>query len=65
MNGSDTFYAAIIPGTYTDVTVMVAANNKYYIAKVKNGKQFKEGEIYTNKSVPVSVKRNRISLMFL
>ena len=56
MNGSDTFYAAIIPGTYTDVTVMVAANNKYYIAKVKNGKQFKEGEIYTNKSVPVSAK---------
>jgi len=54
MNGSDTFYAAIIPGTYTDVTVMVAANNKYYIAKVKNGKEFKEGEIYTNKSVPVS-----------
>ena len=56
MNGSDTFYAAIIPGTYTDVTVMVAANNKYYIAKVKNGKEFKEGEIYTNKSVPVSAK---------
>lgn len=56
MNGSDTFYAAILPGTYTDVTVMVAANNKYYIAKVKNGKQFKEGEIYTNKSVPVSAK---------
>ena len=56
MNGSNTFYAAIIPGTYTDVTVMVAANNKYYIAKVKNGKQFKEGEIYTNKSVPVSAK---------
>lgn len=56
MNGSSTFYAAIIPGTYTDVTVMVAANNKYYIAKVKNGKQFKEGEIYTNKSVPVSAK---------
>ena len=56
MNGSDTFYAAIIPGTYTDVTVMVAANNKYYIAKVKNGKPFKEGEIYTNKSVPVSAK---------
>lgn len=56
MNGSATFYAAIIPGTYTDVTVMVAANNKYYIAKVKNGKQFKEGEIYTNKSVPVSAK---------
>ena len=54
MNGSDTFYAAILPGTYTDVTVMVAANNKYYIAKVKNGKEFKEGEIYTNKSVPVS-----------
>ena len=43
-------------GTYTDVTVMVAANNKYYIAKVKNGKEFKEGEIYTNKSVPVSAK---------
>ena len=56
MNGSNTFYAAIIPGTYTDVTVMVAANNKYYIAKVKNGKEFKEGEIYTNKSVPVSAK---------
>ena len=56
MNGSDTFYAAIIPGTYTDVTVMVAANNKYYIAKVKNGKEFKEGEIYTNKSVPVSAE---------
>ena len=56
MNGSDTFYAAIIPGTYTDITVMVAANNKYYIAKVKNGKEFKEGEIYTNKSVPVSAK---------
>ena len=56
MNGSSTFYAAIIPGTYTDVTVMVAANNKYYIAKVKNGKEFKEGEIYTNKSVPVSAK---------
>ncbi|WP_315558086.1 fimbrillin family protein [Hoylesella nanceiensis] len=56
MNGSNTFYAAILPGTYTDVTVMVAANNKYYIAKVKNGKQFKEGEIYTNKSVPVSAK---------
>ena len=56
MNGSDTFYAAILPGTYTDVTVMVAANNKYYIAKVKNGKEFKEGEIYTNKSVPVSAK---------
>ena len=56
MNGSDTFYAAIFPGTYTDVTVMVAANNKYYIAKVKNGKEFKEGEIYTNKSVPVSAK---------
>lgn len=56
MNGSNTFYAAILPGTYTDVTVMVAANNKYYIAKVKNGKEFKEGEIYTNKSVPVSAK---------
>ena len=56
MNGSATFYAAILPGRYTDVTVMVAANNKYYIAKVKNGKQFKEGEIYTNKSVPVSAK---------
>ena len=56
MNGSNTFYAAIIPGTYTDVTVMVAANKKYYIAKVKNGKEFKEGEIYTNKSVPVSAK---------
>ena len=56
MNGSNTFYAAILPGTYTDVTVMVAANNKYYIAKVKNGKQFKEGEIYTSKSVPVSAK---------
>lgn len=56
MNGSNTFYAAIIPGKYTDITVMVAANNKYYIAKVKNGKQFKEGEIYTNKSVPVSAK---------
>lgn len=56
MNGSNTFYAAIIPGTYTDVTVMVAANSKYYIAKVKNGKEFKEGEIYTNKSVPVSAK---------
>ena len=56
MNGSATFYAAILPGTYTDVTVMVAANNKYYIAKVKNGKEFKEGEIYTNKSVPVSAK---------
>lgn len=56
MNGSETFYAAIIPGTYTDVTVMVAANNKYYIAKVKNGKEFKEGEIYTSKSVPVSAK---------
>ena len=56
MNGSNTFYAAIIPGTYTDVTVMVAANNKYYIAKVKNGKEFKEGEIYTNKSVPMSAK---------
>ena len=54
MNGSATFYAAILPGRYTDVTVMVAANNKYYIAKVKNGKEFKEGEIYTNKSVPVS-----------
>ena len=56
MNGSNTFYAAIIPGRYTDVTVMVAANNKYYIAKVKNGKEFKEGEIYTSKSVPVSAK---------
>ena len=56
MNGSATFYAAILPGRYTDVTVMVAANNKYYIAKVKNGKEFKEGEIYTNKSVPVSAK---------
>jgi len=40
----DKFYIytsfCIIPGTYTDVTVMVAANNKYYIAKVKNGKEF-------------------------
>ena len=65
MNGSDTFYAAIIPGRYTDVTVMVAANNKYYIAKVKNGKEFKEGEIYTNKSVPVSAKETDKPYVFV